>query len=129
MLIGDKKPNESAVVTIERNRKVQTLALRLGNRESALAKLSQNIKGMDIATITPKIRQGLRLTVSNGIVVLKVEPNSSMYGSGFRVGDVIIQVENDTMSSLENVKKALLRNGIKRVFVNRYGKIGIITVQ
>jgi len=129
MLIGDKKPNESTVVTIERATKVQKLSLRLGNRESALAKISQNINGMDISVITPKIKQGLRLTLSNGIVVINIDRKSPMYNAGFRVGDVIIQVENDTMSSLENVKKALLRNGLKRVFVNRYGKIGIITVQ
>ncbi len=129
MLIGDKKPNENAIITVERDKRMQKLSLKLGNRESALAKLSQSINGMVLSVITPQIIKEFGISTSSGIVVLSVERASPMYNSGFRVGDVIIQVENDTISSIVDVKKALLRNGSKRVFVNRYGKIGIITVK
>lgn len=129
MLIGDKKPNEMTIVTIERDKKVEKISLKLDNRESALAKISGSINGMDVTVITPKIKQGLRLAISSGVVVVNINRKSPMYRVGFRVGDVIIQVENDTISSIENLKKALLRNGPKRVFVNRYDLMGIIEVQ
>lgn len=84
---------------------------------------------MVLSVITPQIIEEFGVSTSSGIIILSVERTSPMYNFGFRAGDVIIQVENDTISSIVDVKKALLRNGTKRVFVNRYGKIGIITVK
>lgn len=128
MMVGDKKPNENTTITIERDKRIQKLALTLGNREAALAKLTQSINGMTIAQLTPKIAKELGVSSPNGVVVTSIEPNSPMSKAGFREGDVIIQVENDTISSIDDAKKAFSKRGAKRVFVSRYGKIGIVTI-
>jgi len=129
MAIGDKKPNESAVITIERNRAIKNLTIKLGNQEEVLTKSFYTIDGMTLALINSKIREDLSLAQSNGVVVLSVEADSLMKSVGFRAGDVIIQVENDTISTIDEARKSLSKNGTKRVFVNRYGKIGVISIK
>jgi serine protease Do len=44
---------------------------------------------------------------------------------GFQVGDVIIQIENHTITSVSDLKEALRKSkeGAKRVYVNRNGMI------
>jgi len=126
--IGDKQPSEQITLTIERNKQTQNISLTLGDRAKELAKLSQNIHGMQLSIITPQIRQKLGLGNANGVIITDIPHGSKAAQEGFQVGDVIIQIGNKSISNLEEVRKAFSLNGKKRVYLNRQGNIGILII-
>ncbi|MBN2721682.1 MAG: Do family serine endopeptidase [Campylobacterales bacterium] len=126
--IGDKQPFEKITLTIERDKRTQNISLVLDDRAKALAALSQTIHGLTLSMITPQIRQKLGLRNVNGAIITDIDPNSKAAQEGFQVGDVIIQIENQPISSLDDARKAFSLRGKKRVYLNRYGIIGILII-
>jgi serine protease Do len=68
-----------------------------------------------------KLFKGLKVKEADGsIVVVEVEKGSNADKKGFRINDMIIQVENMPVATLDDLKKALeAYKGKKRVFVQR----------
>ena len=90
------------------------------------------LEGAELSDITPQIVKGLRLPAnSNGIAITAIKSNSKAQKEGFQVGDVIIQVENSPIGSIENLSRYLNNSskGAKRVYINRYGTIGLLVVR
>ncbi|MDD5406561.1 MAG: Do family serine endopeptidase [Sulfurovaceae bacterium] len=127
-IIGDKKPSEQINLTIDRNKLTQNISMKLEDRDKALAQLSQSINGLKLSTITPEIRQKLRLGNIKGVIITDIKPNTKAAQEGFQVGDVIIQIENKPISNIDEVRKALSINGKKRVYLNRQGVIGMLII-
>ncbi|MDD3775219.1 MAG: Do family serine endopeptidase [Sulfurovaceae bacterium] len=126
--IGDKQPSEKITLVIERDKRTQNISLVLDDRAKALAALSQNIHGLTLSMITPQIRQKLGLRNVNGAIITGIDPKSKAAQEGFQVGDVIIQIENQPISSLDDARKAFSLHGKKRVYLNRYGIVGILII-
>jgi serine protease Do len=126
--IGDKQPSEKIALTIERGKHTQNISLVLDDRAKALAALSQNIHGLTLSMITPQIRQKFGLRNINGAIITDIDPKSKAAQEGFQVGDVIIQIENQPILSLDDARKAFSLRGKKRVYLNRYGIIGILII-
>ena len=68
-----------------------------------------------------KLFKGLKVKEADGsVVVVEVEKGSNADKKGFRINDMIIQIENIPIATLEDLKKAVeTYNGKKRVFVQR----------
>ncbi|MGE4455902.1 MAG: Do family serine endopeptidase [Arcobacteraceae bacterium] len=68
-----------------------------------------------------KLFKGLKVKEADGsVVVVEVEKGSNADKKGFRINDMIIQIENMPVATLEDLKKALeAYKGKKRVFVQR----------
>lgn len=126
--VGDKQPSEKIALTIERSKHTQNISLILDDRAKALAVLSENLHGLTLSIITPQIRQKLWLSSTRGVVVIDIDPKSKAAQEGFQVGDVIIQIGNQPISSVDDVRKAFSAHGKKRVYLNRYGVIGILII-
>ena len=127
-LVGEKQPLEQITLNIERNKRTQNISLTLEDRAKALAQLSLGLNGLKLSPVTPQIQQKLGLASNRGVVIIGIEPKSKAAQEGFQVGDVIIQIENQPISSLNDVRKAFSSNGKKRVYLNRQGVIGILVV-
>ncbi len=127
-LVGEKQPLEQITLTIERNKRTQNIFLTLEDRAKALAQLSLGLNGLKLSPITPQIRQKLGLGNTRGVIVISIEPKSKAAQEGFQVGDVIIQIENQPISSINDVRKAFSSNGKKKVYLNRQGVIGVLVV-
>lgn len=68
-----------------------------------------------------KFFNGLKLKEADGsVVVVEVEPNSKAAKKGFKINDMVIQIENMPIASLKDLNKALeTYKGKKRVYIQR----------
>jgi serine protease Do len=125
-VIASLKPGSKVDIEIEREKKEMKVPLTLGSREGLAGLNDSAFKGMSLAEIDKNRRAQLNIPSSvTGVLVESVKPGSQAEKDGFHVGDVMIQIENRTVASLEDVEKALQenQNKAKRVYVNRNGMI------
>ncbi len=96
--LKDSKPEES------RQKKTKSQS---NDRKSESESQSQ-ISGMELAKITDEMRSmhGIAKNI-NGVLVMKVIPDSDAFQRGIRAGDIIIRVNEDNVSSPEQVAKSL----------------------
>lgn len=75
-----------------------------------------------------KLFKGLKVKEADGsVVVVEVEKGSNADKKGFRINDMIIQVENMPVATLDDLKKALeAYKGKKRVFVQRNSNVMMV---
>ncbi len=132
-IIGNKNPNETIKIKLERDRDIHFASLKLGDQQNAVitGKSSKLLEGAELANITPQTAKRLRLPITNGIAITAIKSNSKAQKEGFQVGDVIIQVENSPIGSIEDLSRYLNNSskGAKRVYINRYGTIGLLVVR
>ncbi|MFO7965843.1 MAG: DegQ family serine endoprotease [Desulfobacterales bacterium] len=88
--------------------------------------------GMGVQDVTPELAARFNLPVSSGVAVLQVVPGSPAAEAGLRVGDVIVEAEQDPVRSvddlLEKVKKLESGEHIL-LLVNRDGNTQYRTLQ
>ncbi|QOG11587.1 Do family serine endopeptidase [Arcobacter sp. FWKO B] len=74
---------------------------------------------------------GLKVKEADGsVVVIEVEPNSKAAQKGFRINDMIIQIENMPISSFKDLNKALeTYKGKKRVYIQRNNTIMMVVCE
>lgn len=84
--------------------------------------------GVTVDTVTTPLRKQYKLKANQGLLVLKVFPNSSAQAAGIRVNDVIVQLDDSTIRATpqfvalvqrykagDTVQLTLYRDGKKKV--------------
>lgn len=125
-VIASLKPGSKTDISIEREKKEMQVPLTLGSREGLIGSNDSAFKGMSLAEIDNNRRAQLNIPSSvSGLLVEGIKSGSQAEKDGFQVGDVMIQIENRTVATLEDVEKALQenQNKAKRVYINRKGTI------
>jgi serine protease Do len=79
-------------------------------------------KGLKLTQINSTHKQQLNITI-NGVLVVDVDEKSEAYSAGVRKNDIIVQVEESEISTLDDFKKATGSKEKKRVFIYRKGYI------
>jgi serine protease Do len=94
-------------VTVEAIRKGDTKRFRVTIGElkeegesPVVAKAGPEL-GMTVREITPELADRFALSESSGVVVIDVERNSPAAEAGIRAGDVIVEVDQDPVRSME----------------------------
>ena len=110
--IGMMIPNTNISIRFIRDKKTlitNTTLITLDDKEVA-------VSNGDI-----KFFNGLKLKEADGsVVVVEVEPNSKAAKKGFKINDMVIQIENMPIASLKDLNKALeTYKGKKRVYIQR----------
>jgi serine protease Do len=120
-VIGAHLPGTTVPVTIWRNRAEQTIAVTLGawppgeqdpagvqGMPPRGARMTSASLGMRVAALTPDIRTQFQLDPKlDGVIVLGVAANSVGADVGFARGDVVTQVEDTPVHSLEAIHDLL----------------------
>jgi len=131
--IGAISPNKEVELTLERNKKIKTIKVKLAKFPDNRFKISGNqgfIDGLTLQNITPQIRKQVGIPDDiEGVIVSEVEPKTKADKAGFIPGDIIIQIEDTMIKNLLDIKKAMKKYvGIKRIYINRQGKITILVI-
>jgi len=125
-------------VTVEVVRKGQekTFQVEVGElKEEGEAPVVSEAKpklGLTVKEITPELARDLRLSETTGLVVMQVEANSPAAEAGLAPGDVILEVDQEPVKSLEkfNEKIASYKTGDTLLFlVNRRGSTLYLTLK
>jgi len=124
-IVGALEPGAQIVLGIIRDKKLINVALKIEKLDAREVKIGQIeiLEGLAVSQMTDEIRkkQNIRSNVK-GVIVMNIKEGSLADRLGFLVGDIIVQIENKAISSLEEAK-AVGSIGGKRVFVNRKGTI------
>jgi serine protease Do len=106
------------VIRRGRERNLKTTIGRLGNKvasagSSSGSQQSEFLDGVEVATLNSGIRRQLNIgSQVQGGIVTDIAPDSKAYDSGLRQGDVITQVNRESVASLDDAQKAL--HSVKR---------------
>ena len=128
-LIASLKPDTKVDISIERDKKEMKVPMTLSSREGVGGVSDTSFKGMSLVPIDKNTRSRYRIPMSvDGVLVARLKAGSQAEKDGFHEGDVMIQIENHTVASLDDVAQALRENrkGPKRVYVNRNGVIMLL---
>jgi serine protease Do len=131
-MVASYQPNTKIEVLIERGKKEHTIKFILGDQDN-IGLGSQNfVKGLKLTNLDNTIRKKLRIPSHvAGVLVTEVKLDSNAEKFGFIESDIIVQIENLEVNTVKDIKtiSKKLRNGAKRVYVNRNGYIVIIVIE
>jgi serine protease Do len=113
-------------VGIIRDGKPLTLKLKVGElkdeAEPAPAEKTKFELGMSVQEITPEIARQLQLPEASGVIVTQVEPGSVADEAGIQRGDIIREINGETIRKLSDYQAALAKaktREITRLLIKR----------
>ncbi|WP_024955970.1 Do family serine endopeptidase [Sulfurospirillum arcachonense] len=122
--IGNKRPGTTVEVKYERNSKIKSTKIVLANMDKSLsqATTTTSIQGLKLEELSSNIRQKYQIPPHiKGILITGVKSGSTAYKLGFMPGDIIVQVDQTTIESFKDFKKALENKKKKILYINRNG--------
>ena len=110
--VGDK-----AEVTILRKGKSKTLEVQIGKRPLTMASVSEKGQkekegqyGFKVTNLTPEMARRFNLEEASGVIVVGVAPNSKADAAGIQPGDLIIEINHQTVVSAKDFKHLIDQN-------------------
>jgi S1-C subfamily serine protease len=101
-----------------RNGKKQTVAIKTSVYPLELAEdLAFRLLGIKVADLTEKRRKVYRIYARDGVVIFKIKANSYLDRIGAKAGDVIRQIDDYTIQTSEDFKKAVIKSRRKNSVV------------
>lgn len=118
--VGFMAPGSKVKVIVIRNKKKITLNVTLASLKSAVEVSTDGYKAFDGLTLIEE---------KNTLIVKNVKSESKADKKGLKVGDIILQVEDMTITSIKSLKQALkIYKGDKRVYIQRENRIYILVM-
>jgi S1-C subfamily serine protease len=119
-LAASKDVTAGETLEIQAWRGGQTRMISLKTKEFPIERadeLAWGLLGIKVEDLTPKIRRDFRIAVRDGVVVSEVKTGSYLARIGARTGDVIRQIDDTSVSSREEFRKALVKSRQKKSIV------------
>jgi serine protease Do len=140
--VAEAKPGASATVGIVRDGSEKTLTVKLdeaspnrtarGSSNDAPESADQTALGVAVAPLTPEAaaRAGIRGNIK-GLLVQNVEPDSRAADAGIRPGDVIVEANRKSVTSVDELRAAVRGTPDRPLLllVNREGHDLFLTVR
>ncbi len=124
--IGMLEPGASIDVEYERDKKIYTTRVKLESQETLQNEKEELLSGLILIPLNDNIRYQYRIPHSiQGVLVKDVKQDSEAQRQGIQRGDIIIQIEDYKIDSIDTLRKAIKRfkGQYKRVYINRNGQI------
>jgi len=105
-------PGSSVQIKVIRDGKETTLPLTVGEMKGTevAASAQEGELGLTVQPLTPQLAENLGLERTDGLVISAVKPGSSADEAGLRAGDVIIEVNRQTVKNLADYNREIARN-------------------
>lgn len=136
--IGMLGPGRTADLTIYRDGKKQTLKVGLGEfpdeealsqSDNAGGKQGDGPLGLSLSRVTNQTRQQYGIRSDAGVVVTGIAPESPLGRAGVRVGDVIVSVNNNKVTSVDDFKKLSQSNRRMLIRIERQGQFFFVSIR
>jgi serine protease Do len=106
-LLRQKKEVGVEVVIAELPKKLAEASSRNTEESEDNQEESSALSGLVVRELTPDLAARLGIDESeNGVVVVKVDPNSKLFEAGIRPGDIVLQINQKNIGTIEDYKKA-----------------------
>jgi serine protease Do len=123
--VAAAKPGETGKLVVWREKKQQTLEVKLGDMPAertaatpaapAGKGAASSEMGLAVQPITPEIAKELELKDPSGVVVSRVAPSSPAAQAGLERGDVIVEVDRKPVKTVDDFEKATAQAAGKSV--------------
>ncbi|MBD2534222.1 trypsin-like peptidase domain-containing protein [Nostoc flagelliforme FACHB-838] len=98
-------------------------AQRIAQQLIAQGKVEYPYLGLQMVTLTPQVKKrvkdypnsNVRIVAEQGILIIRVIPNSPAARIGLRSGDVILQINNQPVTTFEEVQQIIEKNGLNNL--------------
>ncbi len=105
-IVASTAVGQTVVVDIIRKRERKSVQVKVGeltpaSEEAQLGAEDELGLGMTLKEVTPELAQQYDLTLTRGIIIVEVESNSPADAADLRSGDIILEVENLPMKTIE----------------------------
>jgi serine protease Do len=111
--IAEYKPGETVRIVILRDDKQQTINLTLADRDDFLAQQggnqsdSESWRGIGVVDVdAPQARPYDLEGIEQGVVVVRIDPQSHAADTNLNVGDVIVEINNSEITSVDDFNDA-----------------------
>ena len=120
--VADLPAGANAAFTIDRSGQSKVINVKIGERKDDQQASNDNAPqrpaqasantgeamGLGLASLTPGLRQQFNLDGSvNGVVVVRVDPNSDAADKGIQEGDVLLSVANRSVRTPQDIKSRI----------------------
>ena len=137
--IGMLSPGSTATLSVLRDGQPQQVAVKLGDFPSKQERASldnnapdSSLEGVQVQNLTPDTASEMNLAPeSKGVVVADVDPSSHAADAGLRTGDVIQQVNHQSVKSVQDFEHAMAsakKGDPTLLLVNRGGNTLFVAV-
>jgi serine protease Do len=139
--VGTMDPNTKIDMKVMRDGKAMDVALQLGEyptegERASVAAPSENsdsaLQGVTVENLTPEIAQQLKLSPqTKGVVVDKVNPSSDAAEAGLQQGDVIQEVNHQSVATAQEFHRAMSsvqKDNPVLLLVNRGGNTAYVAI-
>ena len=102
-----------AEITVLRKGSTQTFKVEIGKREDKKIAARESGReptdelGLQVSELTPEMSRRLNLQETKGIIVSAVAPQSKAAEAGFQVGDIIKEINNLSVKSIQDFETLL----------------------
>ena len=125
-LVAMLNPNKTYDFVVIRDKKEVELKVKIGERKEQLAKETSEPEpaplGFTVENIDEDHVRKYELNKKKGVIITKVEVDSQADKAGFLVADILLEINNEEVKSITDVKKALRKTKKSAlVLVNRKG--------
>ncbi|MGB9757430.1 MAG: Do family serine endopeptidase [Candidatus Bipolaricaulaceae bacterium] len=106
MAIMYRKPGERVTVTLVRDKRTMTVDVVLEERpaegKATPGQTGVSKFGLTVQDLTAELKSRYGIAQDSGVVVVGVEPGSRAYWGGVQVGDLIVEVNRQPISSISD---------------------------
>jgi serine protease Do len=139
LMVGDMAPGRNVRLTVVRDGNEQQYPVTLGQQPAdrkdamptASGAASRALEGVSLEAVTPAfLRQNGLAPNTNGVAVRRVDPDSPAGQAGLLAGDLIMEVNRQPVTSVEDVNRYLHREntGSTLLFLNHDGRTRYIAI-
>ena len=112
-IVASTPVDKTVKVEVIRKGEKKTLEVKVGKLEegeAAKAEIGEEKDlGMRVDEITPELARQLGLSVESGVVVVQVEAQSPAGEAGMRRGDVILEMDQERVKSIDDYRERIRR--------------------
>ena len=134
------KPTTTVLISILRDGRTQDVSVILGERSAQALRPVKDFeghaelvwKGLSAQNLTADLAEKLGHTSDEGVLIAGVAPGSAAAKAGLRKGDLILEVENQSIHSVAEFKSAVekVETGVKILLLAKHeGQARYVTVE
>lgn len=107
-ILRQKKEIDTEVVIAELPKKIADASPRGGDEGTGHEEENGALTGLVVRELTPDLARRLGVDEQEkGVVAVKIDPDSRVFEAGIRPGDVILQINQKTVATLQDYKQAV----------------------
>ncbi len=115
-MVASTKPGETVRIIVIRKGAEKTLSLKVDSLKDSKvrpASIAKNPLGLQLQDITPDLARQFRLSQGDGVIVTQVLPGHPASQAGLRKGDVIVEMNHETVRNMDDYERIAASRGDK----------------